>query len=89
MCAFICSAVPKSTRYSFIIVSVISSPATVAIVYPVTLPPVQAAISEVPAPISTITRFRSLKFSGMAALMAAIGSSVILAISSPTLRIVV
>ena len=69
--------------------SVISSPAMVAIVYPVTLPPVQAAISEVPAPMSTITRFKSRRFSGIAALMAAIGSRVMLATSRPILFIVV
>ena len=89
ICAFIFSAVMKSTRNSFIMDSVISSPAIVAIVYPVTLPLVQAAISEVPAPISTITRFKSLRFSGIAALMAAIGSNVMLATSRPILFIVV
>ena len=89
ICAFIFSAVMKSTRNSFMMASVISSPAMVAMVYPVTLPLVQAAISEVPAPISTITRFKSLKFSGMAALIAAIGSRVMLATSRPILFIVV
>ena len=88
-CAFTDSAVLKSTRYSFMIVSVISSPATVAMVYPVTLPSVHAAISEVPAPISTRTRFRSLRFSGITALIAAIGSRVTLTTSRPILFIVV
>ncbi len=87
--AFIFSAVAKSTRYSFMRASVTSSPATVAMVYPVTLPPVQAAISEVPAPISTKTRFNSRRFSGIAALIAAIGSNVMLATSSPILFMVV
>ena len=89
ICAFIVSAVRKSTRNSFITASVTSSPATVAMVYPVTLPPVHAAISEVPAPISTMTRFSRRRFSGIAALMAAIGSKVMLATSSPVLFIVV
>ena len=71
------------------IFSVISSPAMVAIVYPVTLPSVHAAISDVPAPISTITRFKSRRFPGMAALMAAMGSRVMLATSSPILFMVV
>ncbi len=88
-CILMDSAVWKSTRYCFIIVSVISSPAMVAIVYPVTLPLVQAAISEVPAPISTITKFSSRIFSGIAALMAAIGSKVRLATSRPILCMVV
>ena len=89
ICAFIASAVLKSTRNSFMTASVTSSPATVAIVYPVTLPPVHAAISEVPAPMSTITKFSRRRFSGIAALMAAIGSKVILATSRSALFIVV
>ncbi len=80
---FISSAVEKSTRSEFTIASLISSPATVAIVYAVTVPSLDTAISEVPAPMSTSAKFNILSSRGITAFIAAIGSSVRVSIEEP------
>ncbi len=76
---FICSAVPKSTRQCFAIVSVKASPAIGSIPNAIMLPSFVMEISEVPAPTSTKAIFSILYISGMATWIAAIGSNVILA----------
>ncbi len=78
---FIVSAVSKSTRQWRIIASVISSPATVAMVYPATEPSFVIAISDVPAPISTIAKLSKRMSFGKTARMAAMGSNVSVSIS--------
>ena len=81
--SFMASAVGKSTRHARIRASVISSPATVAIVYPTTLPSLHTAMSDVPAPMSTRARLRRRRSAGIAAFRAAMGSRVMLATSRP------
>ncbi len=79
----ICSAVSKSTRYFFAIASVISSPASGIIPKAIMLPSFTMEISDVPAPTSMRAIFSRRKRSGIARLIAAIGSSVRLTTRSP------
>ena len=80
---FIFSAISKSTRNSRAMASVISSPARGIMPKAMILPSFTMEISEVPAPTSTSAIFSRRKRSGMAILIAAIGSSVRLATCSP------
>ena len=77
------SASLNSIRYFLARASVISSPAYGIIPYAVTVPSLVIHISDVPAPTSTRARLSSLNFSGIATLIAAIGSSVRLHTLSP------
>ena len=83
------SAVLKSTKHSCTTASVTSSPACGTIPYEDMLSFELIAISAVPAPISTKAIFRSLKFLGTTASMAAIGSKVKLLTLNPTFFITV
>ena len=77
------SAVAKSIRQVFARTSVRQSPACGSIPNAITLPSFVIEISDVPAPTSIIAMLRSLNFSGIATLMAAIGSSVRFTTLSP------
>ena len=79
VCLFTYSAVSKSVRYSLAIASVSSSPASGIIPYAMIAPSLTMDRSDVPAPTSTSAMFNNLNFSGIATLIAAMGSSVRLA----------
>ena len=80
---FILSASVKSVRYCFAIASVTSSPAYGIMPYAIILPSLVMEISDVPAPTSTKAIFNRRNLSGIATLIAAIGSNVRFATYKP------